>query len=101
MNWWPHHHTECYCWVCREQKVGHESDRCHCGRCLMEWMKATGGMLRPLWIKTHRWDEVQPHIELLRTAGYYVSPVGEIEGDVYVEVEAEAVEMWRELVGTH
>lgn len=99
MNWWPHHHPACFCWICRGQKVGHPSDRCHCGRCLAE-LKFMG-TVPPQRISAAQWDSVQPHIAALQAAGYYVSPVGEIDGDVYVEVEEEAVEMWRELVGVH
>ncbi len=99
MNWFPHHHPACFCWVCRGQKAGHPSDRCHCSRCLLElWgIQKRTGEIPPQRIPAGQWDSVQPHIAALQAAGYYVSPVGEIEGDVYVEVEEEAVEMWREL----
>jgi hypothetical protein len=52
----------------------------------------------PQRISAAQWEHVSPHVKVLQDAGYYISPVGEIEGDVYVEVEAEAVEMWKELV---
>ncbi len=51
----------------------------------------------PRKISVAQWTSVHPHIAALQDAGYYISPVGEIEGDVYIEVEEEAVEMWREL----
>ena len=102
MNWWPHHHPACFCWVCRG-KVGHPANRCHCGRCLDEWKVNVTRFslegLAPQRISAAQWDDVVPHIAALQAAGYYVSPVGEIEGDVYVEVEAEAVGMWREMTG--
>lgn len=101
MNWYPHHHPACFCWVCRKDKVGHSSDRCHCGRCLAEALgklKAIGN-IPPQCIEAGEWKRMVPHIESLQAAGYYVSPVGEIDGDVYVEVEEEAVEMWKELIG--
>jgi hypothetical protein len=102
VNWWPHHHPACFCWVCRQSKVGHPADRCHCGRCLDESRREYHrlGTPTPERIPAAQWDSVQPHIAALQAAGYYVSPVGEIEGDVWVEVEEEAVGMWVELVGT-
>lgn len=102
MNHWPHHHSSCFCWVCRGNKPGHPSDRCHCGRCLAEWLRlcGPGELPPPQSIGVAKWDGVQPHIAALQAAGYYVSPVGECEGDVYIEVESEAVEMWNELVNT-
>jgi hypothetical protein len=51
----------------------------------------------PQRIGAFQWDSVVPHIAALQAAGYYVSPVGEIDGDVYVEVETEAVPLWLEL----
>ena len=102
MQWFPHHHPACFCWVCRHDKPGHPSDRCHCERCLGEWtaiQKHLGqGEMVPQRISAAQWEHVSPHVKVLQDAGYYISPVGEIEGDVYVEVEAEAVEMWKELV---
>ena len=96
MNWFPHHHPACFCWVCRGQKAGHPSDRCHCGRCLTG-LKGIQWDLMPQRIGAFQWDSVVPHIAALQAAGYYVSPVGEIDGDVYVEVETEAVPLWLEL----
>lgn len=100
MNWFPHHHPACFCWVCRGQKAGHPADRCHCKRCLDELagIHHRLGDMPPQCIPASQWDSVQPHIAALQSAGYYVSPVGEIDGDVYVEIEEEAVEMWKELV---
>ena len=97
MNWFPNHHPACFCWVCRGNKPGHPSDRCHCGRCLAE-IKAWGE-IAPQRISVAQWDAVVPQIASLVAAGYRVSPVGECEGDVYVEVEEEAVEMWKQIVG--
>lgn len=93
MNYYPHHHPSCFCWVCRNDKPGHPADRCHCERCLVE----ADTNWTPEHVRVDQWESVQPHIQTLRDAGYYVSPVGEIEGDVYVEVEEDAVELWREL----
>jgi hypothetical protein len=101
MRWFPHHHPSCFCVVCRHDKVGHPSDRCHCERCLEEWGGVINrlGDMPPQHIPAAQWDSVQPHIAALTAAGYYASPVGEIEGDVYVEVEEEAVGMWAQLIG--
>lgn len=99
MNHFPHHHPSCYCFTCRGQKPGHPADRCHCERCIRE-LAATHhrlGDMPPQRIGAAQWDSVQPHIAELQAAGYYVSPVGEVEGDVWVEVEEEAVGMWREM----
>lgn len=95
MRYWPHHHPACFCWICIEhKKPGHPSDRCHCGRCLAQVRYG----LTPQRISAAQWESAVPHIEALQAAGYYVSPVGEIDGDVYVEVEEEAVGMWKELM---
>lgn len=101
MNWWPDHHPACFCWIERGRKQGHPSDRCKCGRCVAE---ADAKIIKfnlqdkvPQSIPVAQWDAVQPHIAALRAAGYYISPVGEIEGDVYIEVEEEAVGIWQEL----
>jgi hypothetical protein len=96
LRWWPNHHDACWCWICRGDKSPHPSDRCHCRRCLSE-IKAWGE-IAPQIISVKQWDAVVPQIASLVAAGYQVSPVGEIEGDVYIEVEDEAVEMWKELV---
>lgn len=100
MNYYPHHHVACFCWVCRgDKKHGHPADRCHCGRCLDE-LKAVQVRLGEVPTEStpaDNWGRADSAVKQLQQAGYYVSPVGEIEGDVYVEVEEEAVELWREL----
>lgn len=102
MTHFPHHHPACFCFVCRGSKPGHPSDRCHCDRCITELAAARHrfGDMPPQCIAAADWCKLSPYISMIEAAGYYISPVGEIEGDVYVEMEAEAVPLWEQLYAT-
>lgn len=99
MNYFPHHHPACFCFVCRGQKAGHPADRCHCDRCIRELAAAHHryGDMPPQSVAAAEWEGVMGFVEQLHAAGYYVSPVGECEGEVWIEMEEEAVELWRQL----
>jgi len=56
------------------------------------------GDVQPQRITVAQWVLAVEHITSLQAAGYHVSPIGECEGDVYVEVEEEAVGLWQELI---
>lgn len=44
------------------------------------------------------YDKVVPVIVQLQSAGYTVVPIGEFNGNVTIDVEEDAVEMWEEMV---